>query len=117
MFIPDFVYSVLDEKSFHELAELKVVPTNTSGLLSTIFMVNMQHRFTKLNSAASHFGDLQIKVCQCISDVIDRMTKGSTQLQHCFNNLSDAMNDLKKLNATLETLSFDEVDNAGTNFR
>ncbi|MFW9922673.1 MAG: DNA recombination protein RmuC [Candidatus Thorarchaeota archaeon] len=107
MFIPDFVYGVLTNDTIKELSQLKVIPTNTSGLLSTIFMINMQNRFIKLNSAANKFGDLQIRVCQGVTDVVDKMKTGTSQLQYCLNNISDAVNELSKLNTILETLDLE----------
>jgi DNA anti-recombination protein RmuC len=110
MYIPDFVYGVLSGKTYQELAEMGVVPTNTSGLLSTIFMINMQHRFITLNSAACRFGDLQMKVNLGLREVIDLLRTGSGQLQHSMNNYNDALNQLAKLNTMLETLDLDEFD-------
>ncbi|MHA1156037.1 MAG: DNA recombination protein RmuC [Candidatus Heimdallarchaeota archaeon] len=110
MYIPDFVYGVLSGRTYQELAKMGVVPTNTSGLLSTIFMINMQHRFIKLNSAASRFGDLQMKVNLGLREVIDQMRTGTSQLQHSMNNYNDAVNQLAKLNTMLETLNIDEFD-------
>ena len=110
MYIPDFVYGVISGKTYQELAKMSVVPTNTSGLLSTIFMINMQHRFITLNSAACRFGDLQMKVNLGLREVIDLLRTGSIQLQHSMNNYNDAVNHLTKLNTMLETLDIDEFD-------
>ena len=108
MFIPDFIYGILNGQTIQELAAMKVVPTNTSGLLSTIFMINMQHRFIKLNSAASEFGNIQMRVCQGLGDVVERLRTGSTQMQYSLNNLSDAVSELTKLQTILETLDVEE---------
>jgi len=107
MYVPDFVYGILTGDTFQELASIKVVPTNTSGLLSTIFMVNMQHRFTRLNSAAYSFGDLQMKACQRLREVVDKMRTGNNQLQNSTRNFSDAINELEKLTLQIETLDVD----------
>jgi DNA anti-recombination protein RmuC len=109
MFIPDFVYGVLEGDTMQKLASLNVVPTNTSGLLSTIFMINMQYRFTSLNQSAKRFGDIQIQVCQGLRDVIETMQKGSTQLQYCMNNFTDAQNTLSNLKVKLENLDVDQI--------
>jgi len=109
MFIPDFVYGVLTGRTFQELAAMKIVPTNSSGLLSTIFMINMQNRFTVLNSAASKFGDIQVRACQGINTVIEKMRTSSTQIQYCMNNISDAISELTKLNTMLESLDRGEI--------
>lgn len=110
MYIPDFVYGVLSGNTYQELAKMGVVPTNTSGLLSTIFMINMQHRFITLNSAACRFGDLQMKINLGLREVIDLLRTGSSQLQHSMNNYNDAVNHLTKLNTMLETLDIEEFD-------
>ncbi len=110
MYIPDFVYGVLSGTTYQVLAKMGVVPTNTSGLLSTIFMINMQHRFIKLNSAACRFGDFQMKVNHGLREVIEQMRTGMIQLQHSMNNYNDAVNHLAKLNTKLETLNIDEFD-------
>jgi len=107
MYVPDFVYGILTSDTFQQLASMKVVPTNTSGLLSTIFMVNMQHRFTRLNSAAYSFGDLQMKTCQRLREVVDKMRTGNNQLQNSIRNISDAINELEKLTVQIELLDVD----------
>lgn len=110
MYIPDFVYGVLSSKTYQELAKMGIVPTNTSGLLSTIFMINMQHRFIKLNSAACRFGDIQMKMIQGLREVNNQLRTGASQLQHSMNNYNDAVSQLVKLNTMLETLTIDECD-------
>ncbi|MGC9781128.1 MAG: DNA recombination protein RmuC [Candidatus Heimdallarchaeota archaeon] len=107
MYIPDFVYGVLIDQTFQNLAKMNVIPTNTSGLLSTIFMIKMQHRFTKLNSAASSFGNIQMKVCQGIEEVLEKIKTGTGQLQNSLNNITVAKNELTKLNNMLNTLDIE----------
>ncbi|MHA1211509.1 MAG: DNA recombination protein RmuC [Candidatus Heimdallarchaeota archaeon] len=104
MFIPDLIFSVLTGTTIQTLAGMKVVPTNTSGLLSTIFMINMQHRFVNLNQAANRFGSVQMNVCHGLREVIDNLRKSTTQLQHSLNNVSDATRDVVELNSLLESL-------------
>ncbi|MHA1125075.1 MAG: DNA recombination protein RmuC [Candidatus Heimdallarchaeota archaeon] len=107
MYVPDFVYGIITGDTFQELTSMKVVPTNTSGLLSTIFMVNMQHRFTRLNSAAYSFGDLQMKACQRLRDVIEKLRTGNNQLQNSLRNITEVISEIEKLTVQLEILEVD----------
>ncbi|NHJ46619.1 MAG: DNA recombination protein RmuC [Asgard group archaeon] len=109
MFIPDLIYSLLKSDSFQVLASMNVVPTNTSGLLSTIFMIKMQHRFVNLNSAVGRFGLIQMNVCQGLREVIDKIRTGSSQLQHSMNNLSDVVKEISELNSILESLDTSDL--------
>ncbi len=109
MFLPDYVYGILEPDTFDKLAHKKVVPTNSSGLLSTIFMINMQHRFTELNSSASKFADIQMKTSQGLKSVIDNMQKGLTKILQCQNNISDAMSEIVAIKNIVETLESEEV--------
>ncbi|NHJ85395.1 MAG: DNA recombination protein RmuC [Asgard group archaeon] len=104
IFIPDIIFSVIESSTFQELAIMNIIPTNSSGLLSTIFMINMQHRFMTLNSAANRFGYIQMNICQGLREVVEKMRIGTTQLQNSLNNFSDAMTDVIELNTLLETL-------------
>ncbi|HUT82845.1 MAG TPA: DNA recombination protein RmuC [Candidatus Bathyarchaeia archaeon] len=108
MYVPDFIYGILTTKTFQELASMNVVPTNSSGLLSAIFMINMQYRFTKLNSAAGKFGEIQMKVSQGIRNATEKISTGSIQLQNCMNNISDAFNELTKITTVIETLNIED---------
>ena len=109
MYIPDFIFGLVNNDTLQELASMNIVPTNTSGLLSTIFMINMQNRFTKLNSAASKFGNMQMRVCQGMNSNLEKLKTCATQLQYSMNNVSDVISDLTKLHTLLETLDVDEV--------
>ena len=109
MFIPDFIYGLIGNNTLQELASMNIVPTNTSGLLSTIFMINMQNRFTKLNSAASKFGNMQMRVCQGMNSNLEKLKTCATQLLYSMNNVSDVISELSKLHTLLETLDVEEV--------
>ena len=107
MYIPDFVYGLLFPETYQELTDMNVIPTNTSGLLSTIFMINMQHRFIKLNSSAKQFGNFQVRVSQGIRRIIENMGKGEKQINHCLNNIVTAMEELERLRENIEDLEID----------
>ncbi|MEA2071381.1 MAG: hypothetical protein U9O98_08835, partial [Asgard group archaeon] len=81
--------------------------TNTSGLLSTIFMINMQYRFTKLNKAANSFGAIQLQVCEGLQEIIEKMQTGTKQLHYSMNNFSDVTNDLQTIQYKLESLEIE----------
>ena len=107
MYIPDLVYGLLTKDSFIELIDMNVIPTNTSGLLSTIFMINMQHRFIRLNSSAKEFGTFQVKVSQGIRRIIEDMGKGEKQINYCLNNLVTAMGELERLRENIDDLEIE----------
>jgi len=102
MFIPDFVYSLLDASTYQTLADMNVIPTNTSGLLSTIFMINTQHRFILLNSSAKKFGSYQIKVSQGIRRIIEFVEKAEKQMNHSLSNMRKLKTELAKLQENVE---------------
>jgi len=107
MYVPDFIYGIINNDAYNELAEIKVVPTNTSGLLSTIFMINMQHRFIQLNKAASEFGEIQIKLKQGIKTALEKIRTGQSQLTFCINNFSSTSQTLEELKNLVETLEIE----------
>jgi len=109
MFIPDFIHSLIDTKTYEELATLHVVPTNTSGLLSTIFMINMQHRFVKLNDSIRLFGDFQMGVSRGVKRIVDNMNTGSTQLNNCLKNISNAIIELENLKENVDDIELEEL--------
>ncbi|MHA1408196.1 MAG: DNA recombination protein RmuC, partial [Candidatus Heimdallarchaeaceae archaeon] len=113
MYIPDFVYGLLRKETYQELIDMNVIPTNTSGLLSTIFMINMQHRFIRLNSSAKQFGSFQVQVSQGIRRIIENMGKGEKQISYCLNNIVAAMGELERLRENIENieLQYDEDNN------
>ncbi|MCF2144093.1 MAG: DNA recombination protein RmuC [Candidatus Heimdallarchaeota archaeon] len=108
MFLPDLVHSYLNPESFQELAAMNVVPTNTSGLLSAIFMIKMQYRFVNLNKSVKRFSMVQMNVCQGLRDAAEKLTTSSKQLQHSLNNLIDATKEVSELGRILETLGEEE---------
>ncbi|MHA1353641.1 MAG: DNA recombination protein RmuC [Candidatus Heimdallarchaeota archaeon] len=109
MFIPDFVYFVIDQDTFQELNNMCVVPVNSGSLLSIIFLIKMQHRFYELNNSANKFAGAQIKSLQGLKKVQSIMQKSFTQLQHCQKNLSDALSEIVMIKNALETLDTEEV--------
>lgn len=111
MYVPDFVYGVLNNETYEKLSEMKIVPTNTSGLLSVIFMINMQHRFVNLNTAACEFGNVQIKLTQGLKGILENMGKGQKQIRRCLNNINTAIKDLEELKVIIETLELEEIEN------
>jgi len=86
---------------------MNVIPANTSGLLSTIFMINMQHRFIRLNSSAKEFGTFQVKVSQGIRRIIENMGKGEKQINYCLNNMVTAMGELERLRENIDDLEIE----------
>lgn len=110
MFIPDFVFAVLNRQTLIKLSEMKVVPANSSGLLSTIFMINMQHRFTQLNSSACKFTDVQMKACFNITEAMNKMRKGQKQFRAGVKNFTDAYNILDYVNVMINTLEVEEEE-------
>ncbi len=104
LYIPDFVYGIVLPEIYDVLAKMKIVPCNTSGLLSTVFMITLQRRFVKLNSSAKKLGDLQVKMSQEIKEIANRMDTGQKQLRDCLKNLINSRNDLDELRSIIDTL-------------
>jgi len=107
MYVPDFVYGLIDNETYDTIAQMSIVPTNTSGLLSTVFMINMQHRFVKLNKAASEFGRFQIKLDQGTKNALNMIRTSQKQLTDCLKNVSNASQLLEDLNNMIETLEIE----------
>jgi len=108
MFLPDLIHSFLKPESFQELAAMHVVPTNTSGLLSAIFMIKMQYRFVNLNKSVKRFGMVQMNVCRGLREVSEKLGTSTKQLQHSLNNLLEMTKEVTELAGILEMLGEDD---------
>ena len=86
---------------------MSIVPTNTSGLLSTVFMINMQHRFVKLNKAACEFGQIQNRLDLGTKNALNMIRTSQKQLTDCLKNVSNASQLLEDLNNMIETLEIE----------
>lgn len=108
MFIPDVVYGFISQETYIELADLRVIPTNTGGLLSVIFMISMQHRFVNLNEASRKIGEFQTKLNHHVTDILENLRKGRKALRRGLNNVIDTETAIEKLKNAIETLEIDE---------
>lgn len=61
--------------------------TNTSGLLSLIFMINMQHRFVNLNETSRRIGEFQVKLTHYVDEISVHMDKGHKHIRRGLNNI------------------------------
>lgn len=96
MFIPDAVYNGLDQDTLNVLRTQKVVPVNTSGLLSTSLLIEQQHRFVKINEAAQHLGDVYLTFNQ-VYDKLNKLAQGTDKnIKHALKKVTELQQALDK---------------------
>ncbi|MHA1651631.1 MAG: DNA recombination protein RmuC [Candidatus Helarchaeota archaeon] len=82
MFIPDSVYLALRDETLKKLQSSRIIPVNTSGLLSTLFLIERQYTSIKISKVVDQLEDIKSTVETNFSSIKKKIgNSGKTQSQ------------------------------------
>ena len=96
MFIPNSVYLDITDETLKEIQLNRVILVNTSGLISTLFLIERQYVSLKISEVVDYLEDIKFTVEGQFSRISDDLRKAETQSRNSYNNIGNAINSLKK---------------------
>ncbi|MFW9881434.1 MAG: DNA recombination protein RmuC [Candidatus Thorarchaeota archaeon] len=104
IFIPDSVYLALTNDTLRELQSNKVIPVNTSGLISTLFLIERQYVSIKISEAVNRLEDIKSTLENEFLTIGNILATAEKQGENSNKNIRKALSSLKKAeNNILET--------------
>ena len=95
IFIPDSIFLALTSDCLNELRSNRVIPVNTSGLISTLFLIERQYNSIKISEAVNRLDDIISTTQNQFLDVSNILSTAEKQSQNVNNNVSKAIRSLK----------------------
>lgn len=96
IFIPDSVYLALTNDTLRHLQNSRVIPVNTSGLISTLFLIERQYVSIKISKAVNYLDEIKSTVESQFSIISGILAKAEKQGQNSTNNVKKAIRSLQK---------------------
>jgi len=96
IFIPDSVYLALTNETLSELQTNRVIPVNTSGLISTLFLIERQYISIRISKAVDRLENIKFTMESQFSKIFDILKKAETQGENSNKNITNAIQQLKK---------------------
>ncbi len=96
MFIPDYIYLSLNNETIKSLQTSKVIPVNTSGLLSTLFLIERQHASVKISKVVDQLEDIKNTVENNFNAIIQLLRKAEKQNTDSLNNIRKTIASIDK---------------------
>ena len=96
IFIPDSVYLALTNETLGELQSNRVIPVNTSGLISTLFLIERQYISIRISKAVDKLEDIKFTMESQFSKISVTLRKAETQGENSNKNITNAIQQLKK---------------------
>ncbi|KKM13733.1 hypothetical protein LCGC14_1713190 [marine sediment metagenome] len=96
IFIPDSVYLALSNETLSELQSNRVIPVNTSGLISTLFLIERQYISIRISKAVDKLEDIKFTMENQFSKISVILRKAETQGENSNKNITNAIQQLKK---------------------
>ena len=96
IFIPDSVYLALTNETLSELQSNRVIPVNTSGLISTLFLIERQYISIRISKAVDNLENIKFTMESQFSKITDILRKAETQGENSNKNITNAIQQLKK---------------------
>ncbi len=96
IFIPDSVYLALTNETLSELQSNRVIPVNTSGLISTLFLIERQYVSIKISKAVDRLEDIKSTMENQFAKISNILKKAETQVENSNKNITNAIQQLKK---------------------
>lgn len=96
IFIPDSVYLALTNETLGELQSNRVIPVNTSGLISTLFLIERQYISIRISKAVDRLEDIKFTMESQFSKISGILKKAETQGENSNKNITNAIYQLKK---------------------
>jgi len=95
IFIPDSVYLALSNETLSELQSNRVIPVNTSGLISTLFLIERQYISIRISKAVDRLENIKFTMESQFSKISDTLKKAETQGENSSKNITNAIQQLK----------------------
>ncbi len=95
IFIPDSVYLALTNETLGELQSNRVIPVNTSGLISTLFLIERQYISIRISKAVDRLEDIKFTMESQFSKISVTLRKAETQGENSNKNITNAIQQLK----------------------
>ena len=95
IFIPDSVYLALTNETLSELQNNRVIPVNTSGLISTLYLIERQYISIRISKAVDKLEDIKSTMESQFSKISDTLKKAETQVENSNKNITNAIYQLK----------------------
>ena len=95
IFIPDSVYLALSNETLSELQSNRVIPVNTSGLISTLFLIERQYISIRISKAVDRLEDIKFTMESQFSKISIILRKAETQGENSNKNITNAIHQLK----------------------
>lgn len=96
IFVPDSVYLALTNETLSELQTNRVIPVNTSGLISTLFLIERQYISIRISKAVDRLENIKFTMESQFSKIFDILKKAETQGENSNKNITNAIQQLKK---------------------
>lgn len=96
IFIPDSVYLALKNETLKVLQSNRVIPVNTSGLISTLFLIERQYVSIKISEAVNRLEDIKSTTQSQFIEISKILKTAETQGINSNNNIIRAIHALKK---------------------
>ena len=95
IFIPDSVYLALTNETLGELQSNRVIPVNTSGLISTLFLIERQYISIRISKAVDRLENIKFTMESQFSKISVTLRKAETQGENSNKNVTNAIQQLK----------------------
>ncbi|HEC39613.1 MAG TPA: DNA recombination protein RmuC [bacterium] len=95
IFIPDSVYLALTNETLSTLQSNQVIPVNTSGLISTLYLIERQYISIRISKAVDRLVDIKSTIESQFSKISDTLKKAETQVENSNKNITNAIHQLK----------------------
>ena len=95
IFIPDSIYLALNSDTLSELQSNRVIPVNTSGLISTLFLIERQYTSIKITEAVNRLEDIISTTKNQFLGISNILSTAETQGYNANNNIRKAIQSLK----------------------
>jgi DNA anti-recombination protein RmuC len=95
IFIPDSVFLALTSDTLSALQSNRVIPVNTSGLISTLFLIERQYTSIKISEAVNRLDEIISTTKNQFSEISKTLSTAETQGQNANNNIRKAIHSLK----------------------
>lgn len=96
MFIPDSVYLALRDETLKKLQSSRIIPVNTSGLLSTLFLIERQYTSIKISKVVDQLEDIKSTVETNFSSIKKKLETAEKHSRNSNKNIKEATNSIEK---------------------
>ncbi len=95
IFIPDSVYLALTNETLSELQTNRVIPVNTSGLISTLYLIERQYISIRISKAVDKLEDIKSTIESQFSIILGILNTAETQGTNSNKNIINAIQQIK----------------------